>query len=61
MALAIYDHVERMLAADACLPPPPELAPFHFTASAWQPRPDGQAVEDFRPRLAQGHACAESA
>ena len=58
MAMAIYDHVERMLDADRCLPPPPELAPFHFTASAWQPRPDGQPVDDLRPRLGRGHACA---
>ena len=49
-AIAIYDHVERMLEADRCLPPPPELAPLHFTASAWQPRPDGQPVDDHRPR-----------
>ena len=50
MARAIYDHVEAMLDADACLPPPPALAPYHFTGSAWQPRPDGQPVDDFRPR-----------
>lgn len=48
--LAIYDHVERMLEADRCLAPPPELEPFHFTASAWQPRPDGEPVDDHRPR-----------
>jgi nitrile hydratase accessory protein len=53
LALALYDHVERMLEADGCLPPPAELAPFHFTASAWQPRPDGQPVDDYRPRRAQ--------
>ena len=50
LVLAIYDHVERMLEADACLPPPPALAPYHFTASAWQPRPDGQPVDDHRRR-----------
>ena len=50
LALAIYDHVERMLEADACLPPAPALRPHHFTASAWQPRPDGQPVDDHRPR-----------
>ncbi len=59
-ALAIYDHVERMLEADGCLTPSPELAPYHFTASTWQPRPDGQHVDDYRPRrLASAeHACA---
>ena len=58
-ALAIYDHVERMLEADACLPPTPDLEPFHFTASSWQPRPDGQHVDDYRPRRrATDHACA---
>ena len=46
--VALYDHVEAMLDADACLPPPPALAPYHFTASAWQPRPDGQPVDDAR-------------
>lgn len=49
MVLALYDHVERMLEADAVLLPPPALAPHHFTASAWQPRPDGQPVDDVRP------------
>lgn len=48
-ALALYDHVERMLEAGRCLPPPPPLAACQFTASAWQPRPDGQPVEDARP------------
>lgn len=58
LAMALYDHVEAMLAADACLPPSATLAPYHFTASAWQPRPDGQPVDDARlwpPR--GGHAC----
>jgi len=50
MAVALYDHVDRMLAADGCLPPPPALASFHFSGSAWQPRPDGQPVDDRRPR-----------
>jgi cobaltochelatase CobN len=58
-ALALYDHVERMLEADACLPPPPALAPYHFTASTWQPRPDGQPVDDARPwPPRRAHACA---
>jgi nitrile hydratase accessory protein len=61
LALALYDHVERMLEAGACLPPPPGLSPYHFTASAWQPRPDGEPVDDYRPRRhveGEGHACA---
>ena len=58
LAVALYDHVERMLEADGCLPPPAGLAPYHFTASAWQPRPDGQPVDDARLwRAARGHAC----
>ncbi len=61
LARALYDHVERMLEADACLPPPPALGAHHFTASAWQPRPDGQPVDDHRPRgrvMSEGHRCA---
>ena len=58
-ALDIYDHVEAMLDADGCLPPSPALEPYHFTASAWQPRPDGCPVDDYRPRRSAqaGHAC----
>ncbi|HYB69277.1 MAG TPA: nitrile hydratase accessory protein [Candidatus Bathyarchaeia archaeon] len=60
LAIALYDHVEAMLEADACLPPPTALAPYQFTASAWQPRPDGQPVDDARPwRGAPPHACPE--
>jgi nitrile hydratase accessory protein len=62
LALALYDHVERMLEADTCLPPPAALAPHHFTASAWQPRPDGRPVDDHRPRrpvLHGRHLCAD--
>ena len=59
IALHIYDHVEAMLEADACLPPPTALRPYRFTASAWQARPDGQPVDDYRPRRAAGqHGCA---
>jgi len=58
LAVALYDHVEAMLEADACLPPPAALAPLHFTASAWQPRPDGRPVEDARVWSARrAHAC----
>lgn len=58
MARAIYDHVDAMLDADRCLPPPPGLAPYHFTGSAWQPRPDGQPVDDVRLRRAAASAAA---
>jgi cobaltochelatase CobN len=58
LAIAIYDHVDRMLDADARLPPPPELAQYQFTASSWQARPDGQPVDDYRPRRRTSHACA---
>ena len=50
LVLALYEHVERMLERDGVLPPPPALAPYHFSGSAWQPRPDGQPVDDYRPR-----------
>ena len=50
LVLELYDHVERMLDADAVLDPSPALAPYHFSGSAWQPRPDGQPVDDYRPR-----------
>jgi len=36
---ALYDHTEALLEADRCLPAPPALAPYQFTASAWQPQP----------------------
>jgi cobaltochelatase CobN len=39
LVLALYDHIGAMLKADRCLPSPPALAPYHFTASAWQPPP----------------------
>jgi cobaltochelatase CobN len=58
LAVALYDHVEAMLTADGCLPPPAALAPYHFTASAWQPRPDGLPVDDARLWPPRGvHAC----
>ena len=58
LAVALYDHVEAMLHADACLPPPASLQPYHFTASAWQARPDGAPVDDARIWTAhRAHAC----
>ena len=67
LVLALYDHVDRMLEVDGILPPPPALVPYHFTASSWQARPDGQPVDDVRPRHAKpvvvadaAHCCPES-
>ena len=37
--LALYDYVEQMVAAQSYLPPPPALAPYHFSAFDWEPRP----------------------
>jgi cobaltochelatase CobN len=60
--LALYDHIEAMLAAGHSLPPPDALAPLQFTASAWQARPDGQPVDDHRPwRPTDRHAVMASA
>ena len=49
---ALYDYAEDMLDAGSALPAPPALAPYQFTASAWQPRPDGAPVDDLRRRAA---------
>src|SRR5688500_7069081 len=51
---ALYDYIDAMLDADRVLPAPPALAGLQFTASAWQPRPDGEPVDDFRPRRHRG-------
>lgn len=61
LVVALYDHIEAMLDADVCLPAPPALASHQFTASAWQPRPDGQPVDDFRPRRHATAAVPETA
>jgi nitrile hydratase accessory protein len=50
LVIALYDHVDRMLEADAVLPAPRALRPYQFTASTWQARPDGLPVDDYRPR-----------
>jgi nitrile hydratase accessory protein len=50
LVLALYDYIEQMLDADGYLPPPEPLASLQFTASAWQERPDGLPVDDYRPR-----------
>ena len=46
--VALFDWVEEMLDADRYLDPPENVAAHVFTASSWQPRPDGQPVEDRR-------------
>jgi nitrile hydratase accessory protein len=61
LVLVLYDHVERMLAAGDVLAPPAALAPYHFSGSAWQPRPDGRPVDDHRPRRVAGPAPAAGA
>ena len=50
VVVALYDYIDAMLDADRCLPAPPALAALQFTASMWQPRPDGEPVDDYRPR-----------
>jgi cobaltochelatase CobN len=63
LVLALYDHIDAMLDADGVLPVPPALAACQFSGSAWQPRPDGQPVDDYRPRVRSGisHSCPASA
>ncbi|MGH7312751.1 MAG: (2Fe-2S) ferredoxin domain-containing protein [Candidatus Rokuibacteriota bacterium] len=39
LVLALYDHIGAMLKAGRCLPAPAALAPYQFTASAWQAPP----------------------
>jgi len=50
LVYALYDYIEQLLDADGHLAPPPPLAGLQFTASAWQERPDGLPVDDYRPR-----------
>jgi cobaltochelatase CobN len=44
LVLALYDHIEAMVKANQVLASPPALAPYQFTAFAWQPRPDEARV-----------------
>jgi len=37
LIVAIYDYIEKMLAADKFLPPPPELADYVFDFYTWSP------------------------
>ncbi len=48
--LRLYDYIDTLLEADTFVPPPPALERLRFTASSWEVRPDGQPVEDRRPR-----------
>jgi cobaltochelatase CobN len=54
LVAALYDHIEAMLNGDGGRRLPALLVPCQFTASAWQPRPDGQPVDDLRPRHHRG-------
>src|SRR5262245_24944789 len=47
---ALYDQIEVMLEADGPVPMPPALTARQFTATTWQPRPDGAPVDDHRRR-----------
>jgi cobaltochelatase CobN len=49
---ALFDYIERMLAADGYLPPPPELADYVFTYYAWS-HTDAPAL----PARATGASC----
>jgi len=53
LVYALYDYVEQLLDADGLVPPPLLLSDLQFTGSTWQARPDGQPVDDFRPRRPQ--------
>lgn len=63
LVLAIYDHIDAMLDADGVVPVPTALTPYQFSGSAWQPRPDGQPVDDYRPRVraVESHRCPSPA
>ena len=50
---ALYDHVDTMLESGAGVLMPAVLAALQFTATTWQPRSDGQPVDDRRQRRVQ--------
>jgi cobaltochelatase CobN len=55
---AVFDYIDRMLAADGYLPPPPELADYVFTYYAWthaveERLADSRSESGGRPRLAE--------
>ena len=60
LVLALFDYVEALLHdAGAAVPPPLDV--LQFTASTWQPRPDGLPVDDLRPRQPRALPLAVSA
>ncbi len=48
--LALYDWIESMADSQEWSPPPATLAPYQFTASTWEARPDGKPVTDLHLR-----------
>lgn len=59
LVLDLYDYIEQLLAgAGETLPA--ALSACEFTASLWQERPDGQAVDDHRPRRRIGALAASA-
>jgi cobaltochelatase CobN len=48
--VALFDYIERLLATDSYLPPPPELAEYVFNYYTWtHAHPTGAAVVPLRP------------
>ena len=48
--LALYDWIEELVEVRAWTEPPAALAPYRFTASTWETRPDGELVDDLHLR-----------
>jgi nitrile hydratase accessory protein len=48
LVVALFEYIQGMLEAGTYLPAAEPLASLEFTASAWQPRPDGQEIDDTR-------------
>jgi len=61
LVLALFDYIDQLLDAERFLPPPPVLETYRFTASTWEERPDGEPVEDRRPRWSGATTVAEPA
>ena len=60
LVLDLYDYIEQLLEAGAEVALPVSLRACQFTASVWQQRPDGQAVDDHRPRRRNAGRAAPS-
>src|SRR5262245_4676819 len=56
LVLSLYDHIDAVLEGGGAEAMPPALAALQFTATTWQPRPDGQPVDDHRRRRVQASA-----